>query len=178
MTRNTGRYLPVLALLGLTVLGTGMMVNAADGQARQDAEQAHARTYSRAYLHSYNLDSSGLALEGYCPVTYHTNNVARQGSADFASTYHGVDYHFVSAAAKRMFDRAPQKYIPAYGGWCAYGMAVQDKFPIDPTNFKIVDGRLMVFLRNVNVDALARWNQGDERAQVMEADAHWMKVSQ
>ena len=51
----------------------------------------------------------------------------------------------VSADAKKAFDRNPEKYIPAYGGWCAFGMSVSDKFPVDPTNFKIVDGRLMLF---------------------------------
>jgi YHS domain-containing protein len=175
MNRNTHRILPVLVLLGLLTVGTRVMVHAAGGQ--QDTAQAGAPTYSRAYLHSYNLNSSGLALEGYCPVTYHTHNVARQGNADYAATYNGVDYHFVSAAAQRMFDRNPEKYIPAYGGWCAYGMAVQDKFPIDPTNFKVVNGRLMVFLRNEKVDALAIWNQNDEQDQVVKADAHWKKVS-
>ncbi len=133
---------------------------------------------SRAYLHSYNLNSTGLALEGYCPVTYFTANEARRGCAEFTSTYDGVDYRFASAAAKRTFDENPGKYIPAYGGWCAYGMAVQDKFPIDPTNFKIVNDRLMVFLRNKNVDALAKWKQNDEQTQVIKADAHWKKVSQ
>jgi hypothetical protein len=88
-----------------------------------------------------------------------------------------VDYHFVSAAAKRMFDRNPEKYIPAYGGWCAYGMAVQDKFPIDPTNFKVVNGQLLLFLRNDKVDALKLWNGGDEAENLRKAGAHWKKVS-
>ena len=168
MNRINRKSFVVVAIFGL-MLTAGIVIAAG---------QQSTPTYSRAYLHSYNLDSTGLALEGYCPVTYHTHNVARQGSAEFASTYNGVDYHFVSAAAKRMFESNPEKYIPAYGGWCAYGMAIQDKFPIDPTNFKIVNGRLMVFLRNQNVDALAKWNQGDDQAQIVKADAHWKKVSQ
>ena len=122
MAFNTRRSLPVLALFGLIVVGTGMAVQAADGTGRRAADQTRVETYSRAYLHSYNLDSSGLALEGYCPVTYQTHGAARLGSADYASTYNGVDYQFVSAAAKRLFDGAPEKYIPAYGGWCAFGI--------------------------------------------------------
>ena len=56
-------------------------------------------------------------------------------------------------------------------------MAVSDKFPVDPTNFKIVDGRLMVFLKNKNVDALELWNDGNEHALIKKAEAHWEKVS-
>ena len=132
---------------------------------------------SRAYLHSYNLPSSGIALEGYCPVAYFAVNKPVRGKPAHASTYNDVTYYLVSADAKKAFDRNPEKYIPAYGGWCAFGMAVQDKFPVDPTNFKIVDGRLMVFLKNTNVDALALWNDGDDAQLIAKANAHWNKVS-
>lgn len=170
MTR-TNRNAFACALLAAVTLTGALAVGAAA------PDQSASTVYSRAYLHSFNLDSTGLALEGYCPVTYFTHNEARPGSPAFASTYNDVDYHFASADAKRAFDRDPQRYIPAYGGWCAYGMAVENKFPIDPTNFKIVDGRLFVFLRNRNVDALERWNQNDEHKQVQRADAYWKQVA-
>ena len=132
---------------------------------------------SRAYLNSYNLPSSGIALEGYCPVAYFAVNRPVKGNPEYASTYDGVTYHFVNGDAKLAFDATPQKYVPAYGGWCAFGMAVQDKFPVDPKNFKIVDGRLMLFLKNRNVDALKLWNDGNEREYTDKADAHWKTVS-
>ncbi len=132
---------------------------------------------SRAYLHSYNLPSSGVAIEGYCPVAYFAVNKPIRGKPKFASTHNGVTYHFVSADAKKAFDAAPGKYIPAFGGWCAFGMAVSDKFPVDPTQFKIVDGRLLLFLKNKNVDAQKLWNKGDERKLLEKAEAHWIKVS-
>lgn len=112
MTFNTRRSLPALTLFGLILIGTGMAVHAADGGGQRAAEQTRAETYSRAYLHSYNLDNSGLAIEGYCPVTYQTHGVARLESAEYASTYNGVDYQFVSAAAKHMFDDAPREVHP------------------------------------------------------------------
>jgi YHS domain-containing protein len=134
-------------------------------------------TTSRAYLHSFNLPSTGVALEGYCPVAYFAVDKAIRGKAEYASTYNGVTYHFVSDDARSAFEREPEKYLPAYGGWCAFGMAVQDKFPVDPTNFEIVDGRLLLFLRNQGVDARALWNQGIAEELFDKADAHWAKVS-
>ncbi len=132
---------------------------------------------SRAYLHSFNLPSSGVALEGYCPVAYFAVNKPVRGKPEYASTHNGVTYHLVSADAKRAFDADPEKYIPAFGGWCAFGMAVQDKFPVDPRNFKITDDKLMLFLKNRNVDALELWNNGDEKELMAKADTHWKKVS-
>lgn len=140
--------------------------------------QSGTRTeMSRAYLNNNNIPSSGVALEGYCPVAYFAVNKPVMGKKEFASTFNGVTYYFVSADAKSAFDGNPEKYVPAYGGWCAFGMAVGDKFPVDPTNFKIVDGKLNLFLRNQNVDALALWNQGGEQEHMTRAAAHWAKVN-
>ncbi|MCA9296561.1 MAG: hypothetical protein KC983_08585, partial [Phycisphaerales bacterium] len=71
----------------------------------------------------------------------------------------------------------PKSYLPAYGGWCALGMAIQDKFPVDPTAFKIVDGRLLLFLSNEQIKALDLWNDGDEQELLRKADAHWKTVA-
>jgi hypothetical protein len=57
-------------------------------------------------------------------------------------------------------------------------MSIQDKFPIDPHNFKIVNGKLNLFLKNKGIDALALWNKGNEEDFAAKAAAHWKKVSQ
>ena len=132
----------------------------------------------RAYLHSFNLPANGIAIEGYSPVAYFTEGKAVKGSPDFAVDHDGVTYHLASAEEQRRFRANPEKYVPAYGGWCAFGMSVQDKFPVDPENFKIVDGKLMLFLRNPKVDALSLWNKGNEDELRRKAEAHWAKVSQ
>ena len=80
-------------------------------------------TTSKAYLHHYNLPSSGLAIEGYCPVAYFTVDRPVRGDERFQSTYRDVSYRFASAEAKRLFDANPDRYLPAFGGWCAFGMA-------------------------------------------------------
>jgi len=133
---------------------------------------------SKAYLHSYNLPASGLALEGYCPVAYHTVGKPVKGKRELAVQHDDVWYFFASAEAKKLFEQNPEKYMPAYGGWCAFGMAVEDKFPVDPKLFKVVDGRLMLFLKNTNVDALKLWNDGNQAELVKKADAHWKATRQ
>ncbi len=159
------------SILAVVVLGVAALFSSA-------AESDDTGTgESRAYLHSYNLPSSGIALEGYCPVAYFAANKPVLGSPKYASTYNDVTYHFVNADAQSAFEENPEKFLPAFGGWCAFGMAVSDKFPVDPTNFRIVDGRLLLFLRNRGVDAAELWDDGDERELMKKADAHWAKVS-
>ena len=166
----------VLAALSVGAIGYFSEAQSAGNSSDGSSAVIKRTQKSRAYLHSYNLPSHGVAIEGYCPVAYFAVNKPVRGKPEHASAYNGVTYHFVSADAKKAFDANPKKYIPAYGGWCAFGMAVQDKFPIDPEKFKIVDGKLLLFLNNRNVDALKLWNDGNEKELLRKAEAHWKKV--
>lgn len=164
----------LIAIAGILTCGIILIAASAFAE-RPEPSAGHE---SRAYLHSYNLPSSGVAIEGYCPVAYFAVNKPVKGKPEHASTYKGVTYHFVSEDAKRTFEADPERFLPAFGGWCAFGMTVKDKFPVDPHNFKIVDGKLMLFLKNRDIDALQLWNKGDEKKNVAKAMDHWRKVSQ
>ena len=131
---------------------------------------------SRAYLHSNNLPGHGIAIEGYSPVSYFTAGKPTRGSKEFAVEHDGVTYYLASATEQQQFAADPDRYIPAYGGWCAFGMSVEDKFPVDPLNFKIVDGKLNLFLKNRDIDALELWNKGNEKELIRKSAAHWKKV--
>ena len=158
------------SLLGLAVLAVAITAGA--GLLANEKNPNN----SRAYLHSYNLNSSGLAIEGYCPVTYFTEGKAQPGDPEITVTHSNVDYRFASESAREAFQQNSERYIPAFSGWCAFGMAIEDKFPVDPTNFKIVDDRLFLFLRNPGVDALQLWNNGNEQEQTEAAESHWETV--
>lgn len=163
-----------MSRLFLTVAACLFIVGCSSPPAAPIRSEAAA---SRAYLGARNLPSHGVALEGYCPVAYHAVNAPVRGRPEFTTTHDGVTYWFVSADAKDAFDVDPAKYLPAYGGWCAFGMSIEDKFPVDPTSFLIVDGRLMVFLNNDAVDARALWLAAEDDGDlVARADRHWRVV--
>lgn len=134
-----------------------------------------AAPISKAFLNGYNVPASGVAIDGYCPVCYLAAGKAAPGDPRIAAEYKGLTYYFVSEPVKQTFLKNPEKYLPAFGGWCAVGLANDKNFPVDPTNFKVVNGRVLLFLRNKNVDALALWNQGNEKQQLAAADAAWAK---
>ena len=81
-----------------------------------DKEMAAKETMSRAFTNGYNVPSSGVAIEGYCPVCYIAANKAAKGKPEFSADYEGVTYWFVSAPVRDMFIANPKKYLPAYGG--------------------------------------------------------------
>ncbi len=132
---------------------------------------------SRAYLGARYLPASGVALDGYSPVSYFTRGRAEKGDARYAVEHQGVTYYVASKGQAKLFKKNPDRYVPQYGGWCAFGMAVRDKFPVDPTSFKVVDDKLYMFLKNTSVDARMLWNKGSERELMKKASTHWNKVS-
>jgi len=94
----------------------------------------------------YNL-SKGLALSGYDPVAYFEvgGGKPREGKKSFAAKHGGVTYRFSSEANRATFLATPERFEPAYGGWCAYAMASGEKVEIDPDRFLIENGKLHVF---------------------------------
>jgi peroxiredoxin Q/BCP len=124
----------------------------------------------------YNLPADKLALAGHDPVAYFTQGKAVKGAAEINSAYRGVTYRFASEQNRALFAAAPEKYLPTYGGWCATAMAKGEKVEIDPTNFKVTDGRLFLFFKAFYANALNDWKK-NEPALTAKADANWKKIS-
>lgn len=88
-----------------------------------------------------------VALNGYCPVSYHTLDKAVQGDSAFTSTYQGWTYYLADAQTKTTFDTDPERYVPRFGGLCttALGGTYGNRFAADPKAFKVHDGKLYMF---------------------------------
>ena len=112
-------------------------------------------------------------LHGYCQVAYFALSKPMRGESEISSTDGDKLYHFVSEEARQEFDKNPERYVPAFGGLCAFGMSIEKEFEADPTNFRIIDGRLHLFLRNNDTDALQLWNKEDESKCLANANQYW-----
>jgi YHS domain-containing protein len=84
-------------------------------------------------------------LFGYDVVNYFTEGRERKGSPQIRSEYKGVTFRFASAEHKRMFDAAPDSYIPQFGGYCTNGIAYGIPWGGDADNFEMIDGKLYMF---------------------------------
>jgi YHS domain-containing protein len=114
----------------------------------------------------------GLAVHGHDVVAYFTDGAPTLGSAEFSAVYEDATYRFASEENLDAFEADPAKYVPAYGGFCAYGVAVGKKFDGDPRFWKVVDGRLYL---NLNGDIQAKWTE-DIPGNIVEANANWAEI--
>ena len=110
-------------------------------------------------------------VSGYDLVSYHKGGPVR-GSGHHTSDYQGVTYLFANADNKKAFDRNPESYLPAYGGWCAFGVSVGKKFVSDPLAWKVVDGKLYL---NLDKDIQKQWLK-DVPGRIKTADAKWTEI--
>jgi len=169
------RFNKVVMLLVCASLVGQASFAAAQSEQKAAGSMTKAEPMSKAFVNGYNVPSTGVAIEGYCPVCYIAANKAAKGDPNFAAEYNGVTYWFVSDDVRKMFAADPEKYLPAYGGWCAFGVATGQRFPVDPTNFKVVNGKIMLFLKNEKVDGVKIWNQ-NEAENLQKANANWQKL--
>ena len=116
---------------------------------------------------------SAHALGGYCPVAYVAMNQAMKGNPAISSTHQGKTYLFANADAKKMFDEAPAKYVPAYEGICATGVAMGMKLESKPELFTIHNGKAYLVS---DQKAKGMFDQ-DKAGLIAKADANWPKVS-
>ena len=100
-----------------------------------------------------------------------------RGNSEYSSAREGKLYYFVSEEARKEFETNPDQYTPAFGGLCAFGMSIEKQFDADPTNFKIIDGKLHLFLKNEDTDALELWNRENEAKCLANANRHWKSRS-
>jgi YHS domain-containing protein len=84
----------------------------------------------------------GLALKGYDPVAYFTDRQPTKGADQYSFQWKGVTYRFASAENLQRFKADPEKYLPQYGGYCAYAMSLDRIADIDPFRWAIVNGKL------------------------------------
>jgi len=151
----------LFTLLAVALLGIGAV-----------SAQNHAELNKK----QFNLDKSGLAIGGYDPVAYFTTQKAVEGKKEISYTYEGVTYRFASAQDLDLFKGNPSKYLPQYGGWCAYAMgATGDKVDVDPGTFKLVNGKLYLFYNKFFNNTKKTWDK-DEANLKTKADANWEKT--
>lgn len=118
------------------------------------------------------IQGYGLAVHGYDPVAYFTEGAPVLGSAKFSTVHEEATYRFANQENLDRFKRDPAKYVPEYGGYCAYGVSVGAKFDGDPHYWKIVDGRLYL---NLNEDIQNTW-QKDVPGNIAKAETVWTKI--
>ena len=123
----------------------------------------------------YNL-KRGFVAEGYDVVSYFSNT-SKEGNDDFTTTYDGVKFKFATKENLETFKKSPEKYVPAYGGFCAYAIGAKgERVSIDPETFEIRDGKLYLFYNSWGTNTLEKWEEEGAENLKINADKNWLKI--
>jgi YHS domain-containing protein len=118
------------------------------------------------------LAGPGRAVHGYDVVAYFNSGVATPGSDKFAVAYRGATYRFASQANLETFLADSERFTPAFGGFCAFGVKLGKKLDGDPQVWKIVNDRLYL---NLNSDIAVEWVK-DVPGNIATAETNWAKI--
>nr|MDT0250760.1 YHS domain-containing (seleno)protein [Endozoicomonas sp.] len=114
-------------------------------------------THSFADDHIYTGWFSSKAVSGYDTVAYFTEGKPVKGSAKYKFEYLDVEWYFSSGEHLNLFKENPEKYMPQYGGFCAWAVAAKKtRAPGDPDYWKIVDNKLYL---NYDRGVQDQWNK-------------------
>jgi hypothetical protein len=162
MKKLTGLF-ALVAIPVLTVLAGAVMAD-------------NVKTASRE---AHDLLGVGVGLVGYDPVSYFPEGGSQpaKGHILTSTEYDGVIYRFASEEHKSTFEKNPARYLPAYGGWCTWAMAVLAKrVDVDPEAYVLKNGRLYVFYRDPKLDTRAKFLE-DPDGMLAKAEANWAALS-
>ena len=123
----------------------------------------------------FNLDENKIAVEGYDLVSYFSQE-PKEGKESYTFIYQGVSYYFINEFNRKSFISTPNKYLPQYGGWCAYALGDSgERVEVDPKTYKIVDGKLYLFYNKLFLNTLKYWNKREPKL-MQNADETWKRI--
>ena len=120
---------------------------------------------------SYLVNSENIANSGYDVTEYFTSGKAIKGYDAYKYEYDGVNYLFATEENKSLFIEKTEKFLPQFGGYCAFGLGMEvgdgiginkpGKYPSTPTSFKIVNDKLYLFHESPVFHAKERWEKNE-----------------
>jgi YHS domain-containing protein len=124
---------------------------------------------------NYNL-KKGFVAEGYDVVSYFDQK-AEKGNKKLTTEFEGVKFKFSSKQNLALFKENPRKYIPQYGGYCAYALGAEGKkVDIDPKTFETKDGKLYLFYNSWGINTFELWKKEGAGMLRKQADKNWGKL--
>ena len=97
---------------------------------------------------------SNTGAGGYDVVSYLEADEPTKGSADYSTRHLGATWRFASAENLARFQSNPERYLPAYGGYCAWAVSQGYLAKGDPKHWNIRQDRLYL---NYNQSVQDRW---------------------
>jgi len=124
---------------------------------------------------NYNIQD-GYVAGGYDVVTYFDGK-PRIGDDKYVFKYDNATFKFSSERSLNLFKDSPRKYIPEYGGWCAYAIALKNKkVTIDPNTYEIREGKLYLFYNSRLINTHKKWLAKKPKVLINKANVNWSTI--
>lgn len=118
-----------------------------------------AAEVSTEVSYALNINEAGLALHGHDPISYFGDTSPEMGDPEISYEWSGAKWNFVSQENLERFKESPEKFVPANGGYCTFGIYLSKKFDGDPKVFMKNEGSVYLFL---NEEVKEKFNQDTE----------------
>ncbi|WP_315725034.1 MULTISPECIES: YHS domain-containing (seleno)protein [unclassified Bradyrhizobium] len=112
---------------------------------------------------------SGLAIDGFDPVSYFVDGKALLGLPDYEASQGGVVWRFRNEGNRASFLAHPEVYGPQFGGYDPTDVARGVTVAGNPRFFAVVEDRLFLFNREDSRDAF----KADPARYLAKAEARW-----
>jgi YHS domain-containing protein len=119
-----------------------------------------------------DYEHSTPAVQGYDVVKYQTEKRPLRGNGNYVASHDGATYIFSSEENVEVFKGDPAKYVPAFNGYCAFGVSVGKKFIGDPEVWRVIDGKTYL---NLDVGIQNEWLK-DVPGRIKTANGEWKKI--
>ena len=96
------------------------------------------------------------------------------GNTNITAEHDGATYYFARQINRETFLTNPEHYVPAFGGYCAFGASKGKLFPVEIDTWQIKDDRLIL---NYNAEIKTQFDANIE-ALLETADANWPGIQQ
>lgn len=113
--------------------------------------------------------ASQAAVSGFDTVAFHTQSKAVNGSPFITAEHQGAIYYFASEEHKALFTANPEKYVPQFGGFCAFGVSINKVLPVDISTWQVRNGKLYF---NLNPDIRIKFD-ADFDGNLAKAKKNW-----
>ncbi len=115
---------------------------------------------------------SKITLQAYDPVAFHTVGKAMKANPAISAEYRGYKYLFSSEANKATFEEKAEKYLPAYGGFCGFGVVNGICVPVEIDTWEIIDGRLVL---QYSQEFKQKFNERKDE-NIRKANVNWSRI--
>lgn len=101
-------------------------------------------THLHAQEHTYGFHADEKPFDGNDLISYFDGKIL-PGKDNITHKYKDVTLYFANEKNRDRFKENPEKYFPAYNGWCAIALASGTLARPNYSSYKVQDGKLLFF---------------------------------